>query len=185
MKRLFTIFYSMLYISAFTFGGGFVIVSLMKKRFSDELGWVDEKETLDMIALAQSAPGPIAVNAAILFGWRMAGLGGMISAVIGTIIPPLVIISAIYFIYDAFRQNAYVARFMRGMQAGVAAVLFSVVVGLAANLFRKKNALGGLIALAALAASLFVPGSAMYVVIGAAALGAAKAVWLVRKERRA
>ena len=185
MKRLLKIFCSMLCISSFTFGGGFVIVSLMKKRFADELGWVDEKETLDMIALAQSAPGPIAVNAAILFGWRMAGLGGMIAAVIGTIIPPLVIISCIYFIYDAFRQNAYVARFMRGMQAGVAAVLFSVVVGLASSIVKKKNVPGGLIAAAALAASLFIPGSAMYVVIGAAVLGAAKAVYLVRKEKKA
>lgn len=185
MKRLFKIFYSMLYISAFTFGGGFVIVSLMKKRFSDELGWVDEKETLDMIALAQSAPGPIAVNAAILFGWRIAGLGGMISAVIGTIIPPVVIISCVYFIYDAFRQNPYVAYFMRGMQAGVAAVLASVVVGLAANLVKKKNYSGWVIAILALVISLAVKGSTMYVVIGAAVLGAVKAVYLLRKEKRA
>ena len=182
-KRFFTIFFSMLYISAFTFGGGFVIVTLMKKRFVDELHWLDEKETLDMIAISQSAPGPIAVNAAILFGWRLAGVTGMLAAVLGTIIPPILIISAIYFIYEAFRQNEYVARFMRGMQAGVAAVLASVVWGLGRNIVKKKNWLSILIALTALVVSVFVRGSTMYVVIGAALIGVIKAVWLVRKER--
>ena len=78
-----TLFFSMLMISAFTFGGGFVIVSLMKKKFVDELDWLTEEEMLDMTALAQSAPGPIAVNAAILVGRRVAGLPGMMAAVMG------------------------------------------------------------------------------------------------------
>ena len=79
-NRLWTLFSSMLRISAFTFGGGFVIVSLMKKKLVDELGWLTEEEMLDMTALAQSAPGPIAVNAAILVGRRVAGWPGMLAA---------------------------------------------------------------------------------------------------------
>lgn len=67
-------FRSTLYISAFTFGGGFVIVTFMKRKFVDELHWIDEQEMLDLIALAQSSPGAIAVNAAILVGWRVGGL---------------------------------------------------------------------------------------------------------------
>lgn len=184
-KRLFNIFYSMLYISAFTFGGGFVIVSLMKKRFVDELKWLDEKETLDLIALSQSAPGAIAVNAAILFGWRLNGFPGMVAAVLGTVIPPITIISCVYFVYDAFRSNRYVAMFMRGMQAGVAAVLFSVVWGLAKNLVKKRDLLAWALAAIALAISIFVKGSTMYVVLAAAVIGTVKAVYLLKKEKHA
>ena len=76
--RLCRLFFSTLYISSFTFGGGFVIVTLMKKKFVDELHWITEEEMLDMTALAESAPGAIAVNAAILVGWQVEGLLGMI-----------------------------------------------------------------------------------------------------------
>ena len=92
---LWTLFTSMLYISAFTFGGGFVIVTFMKKKFVDELHWISEDEMLDMTALAQSAPGAIAVNAAILVGRRAAGFTGMIVSVLGTIIPPITILAVI------------------------------------------------------------------------------------------
>ena len=83
------LFFSTLYISTFTFGGGFVIITFMKKKFVDELHWIDENEMLDLAALAQSSPGAIAVNAAILVGWRMAGFAGMLIAIIGTILPPM------------------------------------------------------------------------------------------------
>ena len=76
-QRLWTLFSSMLYISAFTFGGGFVIVSLMQKKFVDQLHWLEEEEMLDMTALAQASPGAIAVNAAILVGRKVAGGAGM------------------------------------------------------------------------------------------------------------
>ena len=77
-KRLVTLFFSMLSISTFTFGGGFVIVTLMKRRFVDDLHWLDEDEMLDMTAIAQSCPGAIAVNGAILVGQRVAGAAGIV-----------------------------------------------------------------------------------------------------------
>ena len=79
---LLKLFWSMLYISTFTFGGGFVIITFMKRKFVDELHWLEESEMLDMTALAQSSPGAIAVNAAILVGWRVHGLSGMAVAVV-------------------------------------------------------------------------------------------------------
>ena len=91
-KRLISLFFSMLYISAFTFGGGFVIVTLMKRRFVDELTWLDEQEMLDMTALAQSSPGAIAVNAAVLVGWKTGGFAGMLTAALGTVLPPVAIL---------------------------------------------------------------------------------------------
>ena len=73
---LLKIFISTLYLSAFTFGGGYVIVTLMKKKFVDEYHWIDEDEMLDLVAIAQSAPGAIAVNGAIVVGYTLAGLIG-------------------------------------------------------------------------------------------------------------
>ena len=86
---LFKLFISTLYLSAFTFGGGYVIVTLMKKKFVDELQWIEEDEMLDLVAIAQSAPGAIAVNGAIVAGYKLAGIIGVLTAIIATIIPLL------------------------------------------------------------------------------------------------
>ena len=79
------LFMSTFYLSAFTFGGGFVIVALMRKEFVNKYKWIDDKEMLDLIAIAQSAPGPVAVNTSILMGYKMAGIRGAIVTVLGTI----------------------------------------------------------------------------------------------------
>ena len=116
-KRLVTLFFSMLSISAFTFGGGFVIVTLMKRRFVDDLEWLDENEMLDMTAIAQSCPGAIAVNGAILVGQRVAGAAGIIVATVATIIPPMVILSLVSYFYALFADNPYVAAVLAGRRA--------------------------------------------------------------------
>ena len=87
------LFWSTLYLSAFTFGGGYVIVTLMKKKFVDQYHWIEENEMLDLIAIAQSSPGAIAVNGAIVVGYKLAGMIGAFTAIVATIIPPFVIIS--------------------------------------------------------------------------------------------
>ena len=92
---LMKLFFSTLYLSAFTFGGGYVIVTLMKKKFVDEYHWIEENEMLDLVAIAQSSPGAIAVNGAIVVGYKLAGMAGAVTAIIATIIPPFVIISLI------------------------------------------------------------------------------------------
>ena len=153
-RVLWTLFSSMLYISAFTFGGGFVIVTLMKRKFVDELRWLDESEMLDMTALAQSSPGAIAVNAAILVGWKTAGFAGMLSAVLGTVLPPVVILSVISLFYRLFAENRYVALVLKGMQCGVAAVILDVSVSLGQKALKEKQLLHMLILAAAFAASL-------------------------------
>ena len=152
-KLLAKLFFSMLYISSFTFGGGFVIVTFMKKKFVDELRWIDEQEMLDMTALAQSSPGAIAVNAAILVGWKVAGFAGMIAAVLGTILPPLIILSVISFFYAAFAENRIVALLLKGMQAGVAAVILDVSVSLGKNVLKTKDWIHPVILIAAFIAA--------------------------------
>ena len=89
-KKYWTLFLSVMQLSAFTFGGGFVIIPLMRKKFVEKLHWLDEQEMLDLTAIAQSSPGAIAVNASILVGYRVAGVPGALLTVAGTILPPLV-----------------------------------------------------------------------------------------------
>lgn len=148
-------FLSTLTISAFTFGGGYVIVTLFKKKFVDEYKWIDEQEMLDLVAIAQSAPGAIAVNGAIVTGYKLAGLVGTGVAAFATIIPPFVIISVISVVYEAFRSNAIVAAMLTGMQAGVGAVIASVVYDMALDIFKQKSAGSVLIMAGAFAASCF------------------------------
>lgn len=140
-KMLWKLFTSTFSLSAFTFGGGFVIVSLMKKKFVEELGWLDESEMLDITAIAQSSPGPIPINASVILGYRMCGILGALIAVIGTSLPPLIIISVISKFYQQFRENAVIALALQVMRAGVAAVIFDVVLNLAKNVAKTKNSL--------------------------------------------
>lgn len=170
-KKLWTLFLSMLQISAFTFGGGFVIVTFMKRRFVDELHWIEEEEMLDMTALAQSFPGAIAVNAAILMGWRMGGIAGMAVAVLATVIPPVVILGIISIFYATYAANRYVALVLRGMQAGVAAVIFDVVIGLGANVIRQKRILCLLVMAASFVAVMVFEVNVIFIILAAALTG--------------
>ncbi len=140
-KVLLKIFVSTLYLSAFTFGGGYVIVTLMKKKFVDEYHWIEENEMLDLVAIAQSAPGAIAVNGAIVVGYKLAGIAGAFVAITATIIPPFLIISLISVFYNAFRNNYVVSKMLEGMQAGVGAVIAAVVYEMANGIFHGKNLL--------------------------------------------
>lgn len=140
-NKLVKLFFSTLYLSAFTFGGGYVIVSLMRKKFVDEYNWIDEDEMLDLVAIAQSAPGPIAVNGAIVVGYKMAGLLGIFISVLATIIPPFVIISVISVFYEIFKTNLIVSLMLEGMQAGVGAVIASVCFEMCSGLLKEKNKL--------------------------------------------
>lgn len=180
-KRLLQLFISTFYISTFTFGGGFVIVSIMKKKFVDELHWLDEKEMLDFTALAQSSPGAIAVNAAILVGWRVAGALGMVVAVIGTILPPMIILTLVSFCYAAFVSNPYVSLVLKGMQAGVAAVVLDVACGLFIKL-KEGSRLNMVIMIAAFVTSFFFDINVIFIILGAAVLGIAHALICSRRE---
>lgn len=171
---LLKLFVSTLYISAFTFGGGFVIITLMKKKFVDELHWIEEEEMLDLTAIAQSSPGAIAVNAAILVGYRIAGGIGMLVAILGTIIPPMVILSTISVFYTAFRDNQIVALVLAGMQAGVAAVIMEVVYTLGKNVLKEKSILAVLIMVGAFVAVRFLGINIIYVILTAGVIGAVK-----------
>lgn len=158
-------------LSAFTFGGGYVIIPMMRRRFVEQYRWLDEEEMLDMTAIAQSSPGPVAVNASVLMGYRLAGWRGALIAALGTVLPPLIIIAAISAGYEAFRDNVYVARALRGMQAGVAAVVFSVVLRMAFGLVKSRDWLSVALMLAALAASMWLGLNTIWILLICGAVG--------------
>lgn len=184
-KKLGKLFLATLYISSFTFGGGFVIVTFMKRKFVDEFHWIDESEMLDLIALAQSSPGAIAVNAAILVGWRVAGFLGMVVAVLGTIIPPMVILSVISLFYKAFATNRYVAMVLKGMQAGVAAVILDVVCSLGGNVLKDRSVRAFVVMIVAFVATFFFHVNVIYIILAAALVGIVAEVIHHRKEAKA
>lgn len=181
-KKYLTLFLSTLTISSFTFGGGYVIISLLKKKFSDELHWIEEKEMLNLAAIAQSAPGAVAVNAAILVGYRTAGLMGTAIAVFGTIIPPFVIISLISLCYTAFRENLIVAAVLKGMQFGIAAVIADVTVNLCGSVYRESGILSVLVMAAAFCASWFFDVNVLWIILACAIYGILRTFFTLSKK---
>ena len=149
------LFISTFYLSAFTFGGGFVIIPLMKRKFVDELKWIEEEEMLNMVAIAQSSPGAVAVNASIIIGYRIAGVIGASLAILGTVLPPLIILSVISLFYTAFRTNIVVSVALKGMQAGVAAVIADVIIGMSENVIKEKSIISIFIMVGAFVATYF------------------------------
>ena len=181
-KQCLLLFKHMLVISAFTFGGGFVIVSLMKKKFVDEMHWLSEQEMLDMTALAQSCPGAIALNAAILVGWRLQGIWGCLFAALGTIIPPLFTLSVISMFYNAFAQSPPVAAVLRGMQSGVAAVIVDVAWNLGIRVTMEKSPWSICVMIAAFIATFVFKVNVVLMILGAAAAGVMRYVLLKRRQ---
>ncbi|NCC75611.1 MAG: chromate transporter [Clostridia bacterium] len=171
-KNYRTIFQSTFFLSAFTFGGGYVIIPLMKKKFVDELGWLDEEEMLNIAAIAQSSPGAMAVNAAILIGWRLMGITGTLVAILGTVLPPLIILSVISLFYATFRDNPVVSAVLKGMMAGVCAVIFDVVITMGQNVLKTKKVLPTLIMVGAFVASFLMEINVIYIILFCAMLGA-------------
>ena len=107
----------------------------------EELQWLEEDEMLDVTAITQSAPGPLPVNASVIIGYRIAGVIGSLTAILGTILPPMIIISIISLFYEQFRTNPYISTALQVMRAGVAAVIFDVVINLAGNVIKTKRIL--------------------------------------------
>lgn len=183
-KVLLKLFLSTLYISAFTFGGGYVIVTLFKKKFVDEYKWINDKEMLDLVAIAQSSPGAIAVNGAIVTGYKLSGVIGAAVAVVATIIPPFIVISVISAFYEAFKNNLIVSSMLEGMQAGVGAVIASVVYDMALDIFKQKSTGSVIIMLGAFAASCFFDINVIYIILVCVGIGIIKAVIGKRKEKK-
>lgn len=179
LKKL---FFSTLYLSTFTFGGGYVIVSLMKTKFVDELHWIDENEMLDLIAIAQSSPGAVAVNGAIVVGYKLCNIPGVIVSILGAIIPPFVIISIISGFYTLFQENMAVQALLNGMRAGVGAVIVSVVWDMGSGIVGQKKIAPILIMLCAFLANYWLKINVVLIILICIILAAAKTIITERRN---
>jgi len=133
---------------------------------------MDEEDMLNIAAIAQSSPGAMAVNASILIGWRLMGVAGALVAILGTVLPPLIILSVISLFYTSFRDNPVVSAMLKGMMAGVCAVIFDVVVTMGQNIIKTRKVLPVLIMTGAFAASFIFNINVVYIILFCALLGA-------------
>ena len=137
----FELFKQIFVLGACTFGGGFVIIGMIRKVFADKLHWITEDEILDLTVIAQSTPGPLGVNMAVITGYRICGVPGALVCALAASLPPMLIISVISVFYNQFKDNRIIALLLQVMRAGVAAVIVDVVIDLTEKVIKTKKVL--------------------------------------------
>lgn len=177
------LFFSTLRISAVAFGGGLVIVELLRKRFVEEYCWITKEDMVDIISLAQSTPGAIAGNTAMLIGYRMVGIKGALLSLLATILPPLFFIIILSITYSYFRDIAVVEFLLKGMQAGVAAVVLNLVINMGQDVVRGKSIVTILILALAFIASFFFQFSVPLIILAGATAGIIRSYYKLFKKR--
>ena len=139
MKKLIQLFLTFLKIGAFTFGGGYAMIALLENEFIEKKKWIDREEFLNMVAVAESTPGPVAVNSATYIGYRVGGVAGAALSTLAVSIPSFVIIYLISLFFDKFLSLTYVAYAFKGIQVCVVYLIASAGVrmlrGLEKNVF--------------------------------------------------
>lgn len=183
VKNYLKLFISTFLVSAFTFGGGYVIAPMMKKKFVEELRCIDEEEMLNIIAIAQSSPGAIAVNTSILVGWQLMGILGALVSILGTVLPPLIILSVISLFYSAVRNNMVVNALLKGMMAGVCAVIFDVLISMGSKIVVEKKLLPILLMLFAFLAHYIYRVNVIYIILICGTIGALVSIYESKLER--
>lgn len=168
---LLTLFLSTLKLSAFTVGGGYVIVPLMRQLFVEKLKWIEKEEMLDIVAIAQSSPGPIAVNTSVLVGYKMKGFVGAIVTLFGTILPPMVILTIISLLYTIISENVIIGRLLLGMRIGVASVILHAVYVMAKNVVSLKKVLPILIMIFSFILSYIIKINIIYILLISGVVG--------------
>lgn len=165
------LFFHTFTLSAFTIGGGYVMIPLMKERFVDKLGWINDDELAELSALGQSAPGAMVVNAAVLMGYRLLGFWGALCALLGTALPPLIILSVVSCFYETIRGNRFVSAAFRGMSAGVSAVIADTVVNMVAPYLKKDEIPYIMIMAGAFAAAWIFNSNVAFIIIACGLMG--------------
>lgn len=180
MQRLHTLFFSFFKIGMFTFGGGYAMIPLIQQEVIFRRKWIEEKDFLDLLTLAQSVPGPIAVNTSVFVGYRMRGLRGAAAALLGTVLPSFAIILAIALFFAGIRENPTVDAAFKGMRPVVVALIIGPVISLSRGM---HPALYAVIAASAVAVW-HLRWSPVYVLAAAAACGIAYELFIAKKRLR-
>ena len=141
MNSLWTIFTSFLKIGAFTFGGGYAMIPLIEAEMIQKRGWLTREEFINQLTIAQSIPGPIALNTAVFVGYKTRGVKGAFAALLGVVIPSFVIILLIATVFTDFKDNHYVAAAFKGMRPAVVALIAAPLIGMSKGMSWWKIAL--------------------------------------------
>lgn len=179
MQRLSTIFFSFLKIGMFTFGGGYAMLPLIEQELITKRKWIEQKEFLDLLTLAQSVPGPIAVNTSVFVGYKVRGFGGAVAALLGSVLPSFVIILVIAIFFTDIRHNPVVDAAFKGMRPAVVALIIGPVISLA----RGMHWIMFIVIAAAALAIWWLDWSPIYVLVTAAAIGIAWELAVAGKHR--
>lgn len=180
MLRLRTIFVSFFKIGLFTFGGGYAMLPLIEQELIAKRGWIEHKEFIDLLTLAQSVPGPIAVNTSVFVGYKMRGFPGAVAALLGSVLPSFVIILVIAILFADIRHNPVVDAAFKGMRPAVVALIVVPVFSLARGMHWSMFAV---IAAAALAVWRL-EWSPIWMLIAAALLGIAWTLFIAKKVKK-
>lgn len=170
-----------LFISAFTFGGGYVVVPMVRKYFVQRKGVFSEDELIEMAAVAQSTPGAIAVNLVALAGYRTAGAAGLFVSCVCAVIPPLVILAVVSLCYSAFISNTLVSAVLKGMQAGVAALIVDFIVDMSNVIRKERSKVLDLLVVLSFGISFFTKVNVILVLLGSCVVCLAR-VWFGKRE---
>ncbi len=138
IKKALTVF-TTTFTTSMTANSGYAILAVMKSLMVDKYHWFTEEEMNDFTTMSQSSPGPMAVNSSLIVGYQLAGPLGAFAAVVGVMIPPIVIMIIVTYFYQTIVTNQYVRIFMSGMQAGVVAMLIDVIIGLFTTVTKRKS----------------------------------------------
>jgi chromate transporter len=169
LRLLWQIFITFFKIGAFTFGGGYAMVPLIQREASEKNGWVTDEDILDIVAIAESTPGPIAINSATFVGYRACGVLGSVCATLGVVLPSFIIILTISGILRQFQENVYVQYAFRGIRAGVLALIVKAMWGMYKKC--KKNVPAYIVMVAAFVLVAFVKVPVLWVIAGCAVFG--------------
>ncbi len=164
-------------IGAFTFGGGYAMIPLMQREFVEKRNWVDEKDIVDIFAIAQSVPGVIAINSSIFIGYKIAGFLGAISAALGVVLPSFIVLSVLSFYYIQFQSNPYVNGALRGVRAAVVALMISAVIKLGKPSVKDLN--GWILAIGAFLITVIFDIHAILLIFAGGIIG-----WLLKRRKK-
>ncbi len=169
LRTIWTLFGTFLKIGAFTFGGGYAMIPLIQKEVVEKRNWITNEDVLDIIAIAESTPGPIAVNSATFVGYRVCGFWGALCGTLGVVLPSFLIIAGISYVLQAFESNRIVQCAFAGIRAGVLALICRAL----ASMYRQcpRHWFSLLVAGAAFFATAFLQVNVLLVIAGCAAAG--------------
>ncbi len=133
------LFLSFAKIGAFTFGGGYAMIALLEDECTEKKGWLSEDELMNIIVLAESTPGPIAINCATYTGYKTAGMPGALAATVGIVLPSFLILFLISQFFESFLQNPYIEKAMNGVRVAVGLIIMRAGLKMLRNMLRKKS----------------------------------------------